>query len=237
MLFIAKLTIGVVCFVSFAYWSIELVMDNTALQECSVPGDVLQTLLSVSNSSSLVNSLENLIQVCKTSAGREDLAAKNVVPTVLQLIQSLSYPSHDHLLTLSLRLLRNLCAGEVANQNSFVEQNGVAIVSNVLSSANLSSEADSGIICVGLQVLANAALAGETHQQAIWQQLFSEKFVALARVRSQKTCDPLCMIIYTCCDGSPELVARLCSERGITIVKEIVKTAAAGNHGCIKSYI
>ncbi|KAK9910649.1 hypothetical protein M0R45_034603 [Rubus argutus] len=144
-------------------------MDNTALQECSVPGDVLQTL----------------------------------------------------------KLLRNLCAGEAANQNSFVEQNGVATVSNVLSSANLSSEPDSGIICVGLQVLANAALAGEKHQQAIWQQHFSEKFVALARVSSQKTCDPLCMIIYTCCDGSPELVSHLCGECGITIVKEIVKTAAA----------
>lgn len=178
VLFIAKLTIGVVCFVSCDYWSIDLVMDNTALQEFSVPEDVLQTLLSVSNSSSLVKSLENLVQVCKTAAGREDLAAKNVLPIVLQLIQSLSYPSDDHLLTLSLRLLRNLCAGEAANQNSFVEQNGVAIISNILSSANLSSEPDSVIICVGLQVLANAALAGERHQHAIWQQLFSEKFVA-----------------------------------------------------------
>ncbi|XP_061997988.1 uncharacterized protein LOC133715490 isoform X2 [Rosa rugosa] len=206
-------------------------MDDTALQECSVPEDVLQTLLSVSNSSTLVKSLEDLIQVCKTADGRKDLAAKNVLPTVLQLIQSLSYPSDQHLLTLSLRLLRNLCAGEEANQNSFVEQNGVAIISNVLSSANLSPEPDFGIICVGLQVLANAALAGERQQHAIWQQLFSEKFVALARVRSQKTCGPLCMIIYTCCDGTPELVAPLCGEFGITIVKEIVKTAAAVGFG------
>ncbi|PRQ54394.1 putative Ataxin-10 domain-containing protein [Rosa chinensis] len=206
-------------------------MDDTALQECSVPEDVLQTLLSVSNSSTLVKSLEDLIQACKTADGREDLATKNVLPTVLQLIQSLSYPSDQHLLTLSLRLLRNLCAGEEANQNSFVEQNGVAIISNVLSSANLSLEPDFGIICVGLQVLANAALAGERQQHAIWQQLFSEKFVALARVRSQKTCGPLCMIIYTCCDGTPELVAPLCGEFGITIVKEIVKTAAAVGFG------
>ncbi|KAL6130813.1 hypothetical protein ACLB2K_069192 [Fragaria x ananassa] len=205
-------------------------MDNTALPECSVPEDVIQALLSVSNSSNLVESMEDLIQVCKTADGREDLAAKNVLPTVIQLVQSLLYPSDHYLLTLSLRLLRNLCAGEVANQNSFVEQNGVAIVSNILSSAS-SLEPDFGIICVGLQVLANAALAGERQQHAIWQQLFSEKFVALARVRSKKTCGPLCMIISTCCDGTPELVAQLCGDCGVTILKEIVKTAAAVDFG------
>ncbi|KAL6130484.1 hypothetical protein ACLB2K_068863 [Fragaria x ananassa] len=205
-------------------------MDNTTLPECSVPEHVLQALLSVSNSSKLVDSLEDLVQVCKTADGREDLSAKNVLPTVIQLVQSLSYPSDHYLLTLSLRLLRNLCAGEVANQNSFVEQNGVAIISNILSSAS-SLEPDFGIICVGLQVLANVALAGERQQHAIWQQLFLENFVAFARVRSQKTCGPLCMIIYACCDGTPELVAQLCGDCGVTIVKEIVKTAAAVGFG------
>ncbi|XP_050386233.1 uncharacterized protein LOC126802627 [Argentina anserina] len=206
-------------------------MDKCSGQEkCFVPEDVLQAVLSVSNSSNLLESLEELILVCKTDSGREDLASKNVLPTVLQLIQCLSYPSDHYLLTLSLRLLRNLCAGEVANQNSFVEENGVAIISDVLSSVIL-LEPDFGIICVGLQVLANAALAGERQQHAIWQQLFSEKFLALARVRSQKTCGPLCMIIYTCCDGTPELVAQLCGDCGVTIVKEIVRTAAAVGFG------
>ncbi|KAJ6675460.1 hypothetical protein OIU85_011601 [Salix viminalis] len=29
----------------------------------------------------------------------------------------------------------------------------------------------------------------------------------IAKVRSRETCDPLCIIIYACCDESPELVS------------------------------
>ncbi|PQP92871.1 ataxin-10 [Prunus yedoensis var. nudiflora] len=206
-------------------------MDNTAFQECFVPEDVLQILLSASNSSTLIDSLETLIQVCRTADGRADLASKSILPSVVQLIQSLPYPSGRHLLTLSLKLLRNLCAGEVSNQNSFLEQSGVAIISNVLNSANLSLEPDSGIIRMGLQVLANVSLAGERHQHAIWQQLFPKEFLALARVQSREACDPLCMVIFACCDGSPELFEKLCGDGGITIMKEIVRTTAAVGFG------
>ncbi|KAL6290129.1 hypothetical protein ACE6H2_007639 [Prunus campanulata] len=206
-------------------------MDNTALQECFVPEDVLQILLSASNSSTLIDSLETLIQVCRTADGRADLASKSILPSVVQLIQSLPYPSGRHLLTLSLKLLRNLCAGEVSNQNSFLEQSGVAIISNVLNSANFSLEPDSGIIRMGLQVLANVSLAGEQHQHAIWQQLFPIEFLALARVQSREACDPLCMVIFACCDGSPELFEKLCGVGGITIMKEIVRTTAAVGFG------
>ncbi|CAN6678426.1 unnamed protein product [Malus baccata var. baccata] len=206
-------------------------MDNTALQECSVPEDVLRKFLSVGNSSTLVNSLENLIQVCRTADGRAGLASKDILPCVILLIQSLPYPSGCHLLTLCLKLLRNLCAGEIANQDSFIERNGVAIILNVLNSASLSSEPDTGIVRLGLQVLANVSLAGQRHQCAIWQQLFPKEFVAIARVQSRETCDPLCMVIYACCDGSPELFAQLCSDRGITIVKQIVNTFAAVGFG------
>ncbi|CAN6704269.1 unnamed protein product [Malus baccata var. baccata] len=206
-------------------------MDNAALQECSVPQHVLRKILSAGDSSTLVNSLENLIQVCRTADGRAGLASEDILPPAIQLIQSLPYPSAHHLLTLSLKLVRNLCAGEIANQNSFVQHNGVAIVSNVFNSASLSLEPDAGIIRMGLQVLANVSLAGEQHQRAIWQQLFPEEFVALARVQSRETCHPLCMVIYACGDGSPELFAQLCSARGIAIVKEIVKTTAAVGFG------
>ncbi|KAM1156929.1 hypothetical protein ACFX14_027502 [Malus domestica] len=186
-------------------------MDNTALQEWSVPEDVLRTFLSVGNSSTLVNSLENLIQVCRTADGRAGLASKDILPSVIQLVQSLPYPSGCHLLTLCLKLLRYLCAGEIANQDSFIERNGVAIILNVLNSASLSSEPDTGI------------------------RLFPKEFVAIVRVQSRETSDPLCMVIYACCNGSPELFAQLCGDRGITILKKIVKTTAAGFFGATEN--
>lgn len=82
---------------------------------------------------------------------------------------------------------------------------------------------------MGLQVLANVSLAGEEHQRAIWHCFFPDEFVALARVQSRETYDPLCMVIYSCCDGSTGLVTELCSDVGLPVVEEIVRTASAGN--------
>ncbi|KAM2029375.1 hypothetical protein ACFX16_040891 [Malus domestica] len=147
-------------------------MDNAALQECSVPQHVLRKILSAGDSSTLVNSLENLIQVCRTADGRAGLASEDILPPAIQLIQSLPYPSAHHLLTLCLKLVRNLCAGEIANQNSFVQHNGVAIVSNVFNSASLSFGAGCWDHSYGgCKFLLMFSLAGEQHQRAIWQQL------------------------------------------------------------------
>ena len=164
-------------------------MGDASLVELSIPQDVLQPLFSASNSSSLEETLENLIEASRTDVGRSGLASKNILPIVLQLSQNLPYPSGCHLLLSSLKLLRNLCAREVANQDAFVEQNGVGVVSNILSSAGLLSDPDYGTIRMGLQVLANVSLAREEHQCAIWHKFFPDEFVALARVRSRETCD------------------------------------------------
>ncbi|XWS27601.1 hypothetical protein CRYUN_Cryun26dG0130700 [Craigia yunnanensis] len=80
---------------------------------------------------------------------------------------------------------------------------------------------------MGLQVLANVSLAGDEHQQAIWFKFFPNEFFLLARVHSQETSDPLCMILYTCCDGKPGLVAKLCGDSGLPIVAGIIKTVAS----------
>lgn len=208
-------------------------MDDASLVKFSIPQDVLQPLFSASHSSSLEETLENLIEVSRANVGRSDLASKNILPVVLQLSQSLPYPSGRHLLLLSLKLLRNLCAGEVANQDAFVERNGVGVVSTILRSAGLLSDPDYGTVRMGLQVLANVSLAGEEHQRAIWCRFFPDEFVALARVRSWETCDPLCMVIYACYDGCPGLGAELCGDSGLPIVEEIVRTACVGNFGCL----
>ncbi|KAB1218049.1 Ataxin-10 [Morella rubra] len=203
-------------------------MDEDALSvELSLPQDILLPLLSASNSPSLQKALENLIEFSRTELGRKYLASKKILPTVLQLIQSVPYPSGGGLLISSLKFLRNLCAGESANQDSFIEQNGVGLVSNVLMSAAVLSNPDCGTVRMGLQVLANVSLAGEEHQRAIWNCFFLDKFVLLTRIRSRETCDPLCMIIYTCCDGSTGLFKELCSDFGLPVVEEIVRTASA----------
>lgn len=206
-------------------------MDDASLVEFSIPQDVLQPLFSASYSSSLEETLENLIEVSRANVGRSDLASKNILPVVLQLSQSLPYPPGRHLLLLSLKLLRNLCAGEVANQDAFVERNGVGVVSTILRSAGLLSDPDYGTVRMGLQVLANVSLAGEEHQRAIWRRFFPDEFVALARVRSRETCDPLCMVIYACYDGCPGLGAELCGDSGLPIVEEIVRTACVVGFG------
>lgn len=57
------------------------------------------------------------------------------------------------------------------------------------------------------QVLAIVSLAGKEHQHAIWGGLFHHVFPMIAKVWSRETCDPICIIIYACCDESPELVS------------------------------
>lgn len=209
-------------------------MGGASLTELSFPrNDFLEPLFTASKSSDLKETLEILIAIAKTDDGRADLASKNILPVVLQLITHLLNDPFDHeYLSLSLRLMRNLCAGEVANQKSFIQLNGVGIFLTVLRSKKVaSSEPDHGIIRMGLQVLANVSLAGKEHQQAIWGGLFHDELYMLAKVRSQGTCDPLCMIIYACCDGSPELVLQLCGDQGLPIVVEIIRTASLVGFG------
>ncbi|XP_027338341.1 ataxin-10-like [Abrus precatorius] len=196
--------------------------------------DTLQLLFQVSNSSTLEESLEILIQNAKYDSGRLDLASKRVLPAVLNIVHSLTHASHNHhhhhhdVLSLCFKLLRNLCAGEPANQGSFLELNGVVLVSSVLKSEVGSSGPDHGLLRWGLQVLANVSLAGKQHQRAIWEELYLLGFVSLARLGSKEICDPLCMVIYTCCDGRPEWFSKLSSDDdNWLVIEEIVRTAAS----------
>ncbi|KAK0598539.1 hypothetical protein LWI29_035693 [Acer saccharum] len=205
--------------------------DEDSFLDFNIPKDVIRPLLTVSSSSSLKETLETLAESSRTAAGRDALASVNILPTVLQLTQSIPYSSGREYLLLSLKLLRNLCAGEISNQNSFIERNGVRTMTDILmSSEAVRSDPDFGVIRMGLQVLANVSLAGQKHQQAIWSQIFPDAFVALAGFRSRQTCDPLCMVVYTCCDGSPELFQVLC-DKGLQILAEISRTASSVGFG------
>ena len=127
-----------------------------------------------------IKSLEILIQNAKSDSGRLELASKRILPAVLNIVHSLTHASHhhqrNHILSLSFKLLRNLCAGEAANQDSFLELDGVAVVCSVLRSEAACSGPDHGLVRWGLQVLANVSLAGKQHQCAIWEELYLDGF-------------------------------------------------------------
>lgn len=203
--------------------------------EYPISEDTLQLLLGTSNTCNLEKSLKILIEESKSNVGRLDLASKKVLPEVLKIVSSLTNASphrhHHDLLSLCLKLLRNLCAGEIANQNSFLELNGVTVVSDILRSEAGSSSPDHGLARWGLQVLANVSLAGKQHQLAIWEELYPVGFVSLARLGSKETCDLLCMVIYTCCDGNPEWFRELSSDGGWPLMVQIVRTASSAGFG------
>ncbi|KAG8388717.1 hypothetical protein BUALT_Bualt02G0154400 [Buddleja alternifolia] len=198
-------------------------MDDTNSQKFSLPDNLLKPLFLASNSSTFTEALERLIETAKTSNGRFDLASKHILVPVLELCQSPSRLSGKDLL-LSIKLLRNLCAGEIENQNLFIEKNGVEILSTIISSIGLTSSSDNGLLRMVLQVLGNVSLAGEEHRLVVWRQFFPLGFLDIARVQCKETCDPLCMVIYTCYEGSTNQSAELLGDHGLDIIIEIIRT-------------
>ncbi|KAK6153439.1 hypothetical protein DH2020_013078 [Rehmannia glutinosa] len=197
-------------------------MDDTKSHNFSLPDSVLEPLFVASRISTLNKALERLIETAKTSDGRLDLASKHILSPVLQLCQyPLQLSGQD--LFLSIKLVRNLCAGEIKNQNLFIEQNGVGILSTLVTSVRLTCS-DNRILPMVLQVLGNVSLAGEQHRLVVWRQFFPHRFLDIARVRSRETGDPLCMVLYTCSEGSDEQLAELFADPGQDIVVEIIQT-------------
>ncbi|KAL3829610.1 hypothetical protein ACJIZ3_018412 [Penstemon smallii] len=189
-------------------------MDYTVSLDLSVTDNILQPLLVASGSSSLNEALACLIETAKTSEGRWSLASKRIIVPVLQLCQFLSCPLRQDILLSSVKLLRNLCAREIKNQNLFM---------------GLGSGSDNGLLRMLLQVLGNVSLAGEEHQLVVWRQFFPLEFLEIARVQSKETCDPLCMVIYTCSGSSNGLHAELCADSGLEILIEIMRTVTVAS--------
>ncbi|KAL1553459.1 ataxin-10 [Salvia divinorum] len=184
--------------------------------------NVFEQLLAASGSSTVKESLECLIDTAKTSDGRLDLACKHIVVLVLRLCQS---PPSAEELFLSIKLLRNLCAGEMKNQDLFIHQNGVTIILALINSMGfVSSSSDNRTLHMVLQLLGNVSLAGEQLQGVIWREMFPFGFMDIARVQSKETCDTLSMVIYTCVEGSNKSSVELLGDAGLDIVVEIIRT-------------
>lgn len=169
--------------------------------------------------------LESLLQSSKTLEGRSHLASSLPLPSLVQLLS----PSSPLLLP-HLRLLRNLCAGEISIQDSFIKSNGPDYIASALLGP---PRAPPEALRAGLQVLGNAALAGEEHRAAVWARLFPDGFLEIARVRGPPpgVCDPLCMVLDTCCSstgGRRRLGELVGDERGLEIVVQIIRTVSSG---------
>ncbi|KAK2992466.1 hypothetical protein RJ640_011605, partial [Escallonia rubra] len=166
-------------------------------------------LFSASKTSSLPKALESLIEIDRGTIGRSELASKNS----FSFVNLFPKPTCADLLLLSLKLLWNLCTGELSNQNSFIKEDGVQIVSSVFSCITFASDMDYGIVQMGLQVLGNISLAGKKHQHAIWHQFFNLNLPRLQECGAG--------ILVTPC-----VCAELCSDQGLDILTEIIRTAS-----------
>ncbi|KAJ1299085.1 hypothetical protein BS78_01G504100 [Paspalum vaginatum] len=167
--------------------------------------------------------LLSLIEVSRTPEGRKGLS--DVLASTLSLLPD----SPPGLLLLRLRLLRNLLAGDEPNQLAFIEHSGPAVLASVLSSSSLALDEARA----ALQALGNAALAGESHRDAVWKALFPEPLRELAGVRDAGVLDPLCMVLDTCCggEGGRGRLDELCHQgSGLPILVQVVNTASQVEH-------
>ncbi|KAI3985524.1 hypothetical protein MKX01_033838 [Papaver californicum] len=197
-------------------------MENKAPLNLVVPEHILKPLLVSGNSVNLEQALENLIETAKTPDGRLHLASVNFLPIVLES------------LNLSLKLLQNLCAAEILNQNCFIEEDGVDVVARAFDSISFRTNSDDEIfeiIRFGLELLSNVCEAGEEHQAAVWFRLFPVVFKDIAGIQDKTTSDLLSMVICFCCNGSKDLMRQLCEVQGLQIVAEIVRTASRVDTG------
>ncbi|KAG0501321.1 hypothetical protein HPP92_001393 [Vanilla planifolia] len=148
--------------------------------------------------------LEKLLQVSKTAEGRSRLATAG---TLAVLLRRLSTILPVDLLPV-LRILRNLCAGEAANQDAFLHLGGPVVVETVLFSP----------LQIWRLVESDCSYWGTLH----WPERCTVLRSGDLSIRED-----------TCCssEGGRRRFEELCDdERGLPIVVEIIKTACAGGY-------
>jgi ataxin-10 len=174
-----------------------------------------------------------LIALARSSDGRQKLAEANAIPLLLPLLPEFArgFPSslqqnQFHLFILLLKLLRNLCAGNGINQDSFLQCKGLEtlawIAQSLLESSPSTPPHAAETLEMLLQVVANVAGRGELSQAVVWENFFPAIFGGMAELLSQKVQEPLCMVLSTCCKGSKKSCIEILSSQGIPIIASIL---------------
>lgn len=170
--------------------------------------------------------LQRLIQLSRSPSVRNVLATRDAVSFLVRLI-ALDSSS----LLLLLKLLRNICAGNSFNQDSFLHSNGVDSVARVVDRAlnlQLHRQLEMGsTLQVCLQLLGNACGAGSAQRDAVWNAFFPDRFRNLALVKDEgNIMDPLCMVIYTCCHGNIQRLEDLCHRDGALLLSSCLQAVS-----------
>ncbi|XP_068663219.1 uncharacterized protein [Aristolochia californica] len=203
-------------------------LQESESENCSnlaLPDNLLRPLLASANCETLDESLAFLLDASKSDHGRFNLASKRVIPHLLRLSVILAQNLNLSTVRLlsSLRILRNLCAGESLNINSFIESGGVEAMEDVFNSVQF----DPQTVIIGLQALANVLLASNEHHVDVWDHFFPLSFLEVAKIRNKGICDLLCRILYTLCRGDDGRLCRIGGDVGVRIIGEIISTTSA----------
>ncbi|KAG6475044.1 uncharacterized protein LOC122024355 isoform X1 [Zingiber officinale] len=168
-----------------------------------------------------VETLEYLLQISKSMAGRDRLNAdEGILPGVLRRLSS----SPEPLLLPRLLLVRNLCYGDCANQEVFLSAGGLdRVASALIGQASISLDA----VRTVLQILANFVASDEANKEAVWARFFPLWFNELSRSRDAAIHNTLCRVLLACCtegEWRRRLSELLEIERGLPILLNIVAT-------------
>ncbi|MCL7041955.1 hypothetical protein MKW94_028650 [Papaver nudicaule] len=168
-----------------------------------------------------------LIETCKDEKGRFTLGRIKILPVVVNLAKFLMSEklSTHYPLYLSLKLIRNLCAGEILNQDLFIEVDGVDVVARAIDSVKGKKNYGLEVARTGLELLGNFCRAGEEHKNAVWSRLFPGAFKNLVKIGDRDVVNVLCMVVYACCDGSYDIMGQLRGVHGVQFVAELVGTS------------
>ncbi|KAI3941013.1 hypothetical protein MKX01_037904 [Papaver californicum] len=171
--------------------------------------------------------LDMLITTCRIAEGRFKLGTAKILPVVVELVRFLvsAKPSTHYPLYLSLKLLRNLCGGEILNQNCFLEVDGVDVVAMAVDSVKGKRNYGLEVVKTVLELLGNFCQAGEEHKNVVWFRFFPGAFKNMAKTRERDFLNALCMVVHTCCDGSYEIMGQLYGVQGVQLVAEMVGTS------------
>ncbi|XP_031475882.1 uncharacterized protein LOC116247735 [Nymphaea colorata] len=198
-------------------------MQNGCVRDCdSLDSGELESILQALPAPLRRRDFQTLAEIAKTREGRSELSTVNPLPSLLTLVRFLlSHPGSD-IIVPSLRLIRNLCAGDAQCQYSFVANGGADAVA-VAVGCSESAE----VVRFGFEVSANVASGGEMHRSVLWRALFPGGFKrGLCSFDDPRIADPACRILHVCVSEKNGRLVELCGLEGVPIMACLIRKSS-----------